>query len=73
MMSEIIVLICWTETVLQPAGLKKKRTVAMPTVKDLKGTENYMLTHQEEDSKGEVETKLYKVRGLEVSATLCFQ
>ncbi|XP_033624809.1 kinesin-like protein KIF23 isoform X1 [Asterias rubens] len=54
-----------TETVLQPAGLKKKRTVAMPTVKDLKGTENYMLTHQEEDSKGEVETKLYKAEVLQ--------
>ncbi|XP_038058340.1 kinesin-like protein KIF23 isoform X2 [Patiria miniata] len=54
-----------TETVLQPAGLKKKHTVAVPTVKDLKGTENYMLTHQEEDSKGELETKLYKAEVLQ--------
>ncbi|XP_022106486.1 kinesin-like protein KIF23 isoform X2 [Acanthaster planci] len=54
-----------TETVLQPAGLKKKHTVAVPTVKDLKGTDNYMLTHQEEDSKGELETKLYKAEVLQ--------
>ncbi|XP_071825337.1 kinesin-like protein KIF23 isoform X3 [Apostichopus japonicus] len=49
-----------TETVLQPVGPKKKKTVNTPSVKDLKNTDNYMVTHQEEDSKGEVETRIYK-------------
>ncbi|PIK60674.1 hypothetical protein BSL78_02366 [Apostichopus japonicus] len=48
------------ETVLQPVGPKKKKTVNTPSVKDLKNTDNYMVTHQEEDSKGEVETRIYK-------------
>lgn len=50
-----------SETVLQPVGPKKKKTVNTPSVKDLKNTDNYMVTHQEEDSKGEVETRIYKV------------
>lgn len=49
-----------TDTFMQPVGPKKKKTVAAPSVKDIKGSDNYMLTHQEEDSKGEVETKIYK-------------
>ena len=54
----------FSDTILQPVGPKKKKTVAAPSVKDIKGSENYMLTHQEEDSKGEVETKIYKVIGM---------
>lgn len=53
-----------TETILQPVGPKKKKTVNNPSVKDLKKTDNYMVTHQEEDSKGEVETKIYKAEVL---------
>ncbi|XP_078576433.1 kinesin-like protein KIF23 isoform X1 [Branchiostoma floridae x Branchiostoma japonicum] len=48
-----------TETVLQP-HLKKKMTVSVPDVKNIKKTDKYMLTHQEEDSQGEIETKLIK-------------
>ncbi|XP_077996675.1 kinesin-like protein KIF23 [Glandiceps talaboti] len=47
-----------TETVLQP-NIKKKKTVATPHKKDLK-VDKYILTHQEEDSQGEVETQLIK-------------
>lgn len=54
-----------TNTVMQP-NLKNKKTVDMPKVKDFKhiwnmpSTPNYILTHQEEDSSGEIETKLIK-------------
>ncbi|XP_070547007.1 kinesin-like protein KIF23 isoform X1 [Ptychodera flava] len=47
-----------TETVLQPA-IKKKKTVAVMNKKDLKA-DKYILTHQEEDSQGEMETQLIK-------------
>jgi len=48
-----------TDTVMQPC-LSKKKTVNTPKVKDLKATPNYMLTHQEQDSFGEIQTKLIK-------------
>jgi kinesin family protein 23 len=52
-----------TDTVLQPQ-LKKKKTVSMPKLKHLKtksgGCSKYLLTHQEQDSQGEIETHLYK-------------
>ncbi|XP_065646360.1 kinesin-like protein KIF23 isoform X3 [Hydra vulgaris] len=58
-----------TDTVMQPQ-IRKKKTVNTPHVKDFKkafgldlmfsATPNYILTHQEEDSCGEIETKLIK-------------
>lgn len=48
-----------TNTVMQP-NLKNKKTVKMPGIKDFKATPNYILTHQEEDSSGEIETQLIK-------------
>ncbi|XP_002738904.1 kinesin-like protein KIF23, partial [Saccoglossus kowalevskii] len=47
-----------TETVLKP-NIKKKKTVAIPKQKDMKA-DKYILTHQEEDSQGEMETQLIK-------------
>ena len=53
------------DTVLQPQ-LKKKKTVQTPKLKHLReetgGCSKYVLTHQEQDSQGEVETRLYKVK-----------
>lgn len=50
-----------TDTVLQPS-LRNKKTVFRPDEKDFKETNatNYVLAHQEEDSAGEIETKLIK-------------
>eukprot|EP00794_Sanderia_malayensis_P019402 gene19402-21325_t len=48
-----------TDTVMQPV-VRNKKTVIVPKIGDLKDPINYMLTHQEEDSAGEIETKLYK-------------
>lgn len=50
-----------TDTVLKPQ-LKNKKTVSRPAEKDFKATNatNYVLSHQEEDSAGEIETKLIK-------------
>lgn len=48
-----------TDTMMQPV-IKNKKTVHKPSVKDLKAIPNYILTHQEEDSGGEIETKLVK-------------
>ncbi|XP_071941974.1 kinesin-like protein KIF23 isoform X2 [Antedon mediterranea] len=49
-----------TETVMQPSGIKKKKTIKnAKEMKDVKAS-NYMLTHQEENSQGEIETKLFK-------------
>ena len=43
------------------ASLKHKRVVnAAPTQKDMRHQSNYMLQHQEVDTEGEVETRLYK-------------
>ncbi|RMX60002.1 hypothetical protein pdam_00001163 [Pocillopora damicornis] len=62
---------CWIEhkplthletgTVMKPS-IKNKKTVARPGEKDFKDTNatNYVLAHQEEDSAGEIETKLIK-------------
>ncbi|XP_071482317.1 kinesin-like protein KIF23 [Diadema antillarum] len=49
-----------TETVLKPTKGKNTKRVSQPSVKDIKSTDNYMLTHQEEDSAGEIETKIFK-------------
>jgi hypothetical protein len=49
-------------TVLQPK-LKKKKSVSKLEVKDTKEANKYMLTHQDVDSAGELETQLIKVRG----------
>ena len=50
--------------ILQPQ-LKKKKTLAAPKARDLRSrqVDKYCLQHQEEDSEGDVETKLYKVGG----------
>jgi len=50
-----------TDTVLKPQ-IKNKKTVSRPAEKDFKATNatNYVLSHQEEDSAGEIETKLIK-------------
>ncbi|XP_044172100.1 kinesin-like protein KIF23 isoform X1 [Acropora millepora] len=50
-----------TDTVLQPS-LKNKKTVSRPEGKDFKDTNatNYVLAHQEEDSGGEIQTKMIK-------------
>ena len=45
---------------LQPR-LKKKKSVTKLEVKDTKEASKYMLTHQEQDSNGEMETRLIKV------------
>ena len=47
------------DTLMQPS-LKNKKNVKTPTVKDIKVIPNYVLTHQSEDSGGEVQTKLIK-------------
>ncbi|UYV61403.1 hypothetical protein LAZ67_1004730 [Cordylochernes scorpioides] len=46
-------------TVLQPQ-MKKRRSVSKLQIKDFKDPEKYVLTHQEQDSQGEIETHLYK-------------
>ena len=48
--------------ILQPQ-LKKKKTLAAPKARDFRSrqVDKYCLQHQEEDSEGDVETKLYKV------------
>ena len=48
-----------TNTLMQPF-IRNKKTVKTPNVKELKVIPNYILTHQEEDSAGEIETKLIK-------------
>lgn len=47
-------------TVLQPMIKRKKRTVATPKSKDLGTAARYCLTHQQQDTDGEIETQLYK-------------
>ena len=49
-----------TDTVMQPVMKYKKTVKNVPHSKDLKVAPNYILTHQEEDSSGEVCTKLIK-------------
>lgn len=48
-----------TDTMMKPV-LKNKKTVATPSAKDLKVVPGYVLTHQEEDSSGEICTKLIR-------------
>ena len=52
-----------TDTLMQPA-IKNKKSVKTPSVKDVKYIPNYVLTHQSEDSGGEVRTKLIKGEAL---------
>ena len=47
-------------TVLQPLIKRKKRTVAAPKSKDLGSAARYCLTHQQQDTDGEIQTQLYK-------------
>lgn len=48
-------------TVLQPNMKKRKSVTKLTDVKDItKGTERYCLTTQEQDTDGELETRLYK-------------
>lgn len=54
-------------TVFQPNMKKRKSVTKLTDVKDItKGTERYCLTTQDQDTDGELETRLYKVR-------LCYQ
>ena len=54
-------------TVFQPSMKKRKSITKLTDVKDItKGTERYCLTTQEQDTDGELETRLYKV------CILCF-
>jgi len=46
--------------VLQPLIKRKKRTVAAPKSKDLGSAARYCLTHQQQDTDGEIQTQLYK-------------
>ena len=52
-----------TNTIMQPSNLKKKRSVTKLDKKDLEDPKcsNYALTTQEQDSDGDVETKIFKV------------
>ena len=52
-----------TNTVMTPI-LKKKRSLNRLSERDLVDPKvsNYMVTHQEQDSDGDVETKIYKVQ-----------
>ena len=49
-----------TNTIFQPV-MKRKKSTDNFNPKDLKKTSKYVLTHQEQDTDGELETKLYKV------------
>lgn len=51
-----------TNTIMQPSNLKKKRSVTKLDKKDLEDPKcsNYALTTQEQDSDGDVETKIFK-------------
>jgi len=49
-----------TGTVFKPSLKHKKVVTAAPTLKDMHNQSNYVLQHQEVDTEGEVETRLYK-------------
>jgi len=49
-----------TNTIMQPSNLKKRRSKTKVSEKDLPRCSNYALTHQEQDSDGDLETKIYK-------------
>ena len=48
---------------MQPSNLKKRRSVTKVNEKDFADPKcsNYALTHQEQDTDGDLETKIYKV------------
>lgn len=48
--------------IMQPSNMKKKRSVTKVSEKDFADPKNtnYALTHQEQDSEGDLETKIYK-------------
>lgn len=48
-----------TDSIMQPV-VRNKKTVNVPKINDLKNELHYLLEHQEEDSAGEIETKLFK-------------
>ena len=52
-----------TNTIMQPSNLKKRRSVTKVNEKDFADPKcsNYALTHQEQDTDGDLETKIYKV------------
>ncbi len=50
-------------TIMQPSNIKPRRSVTRLSRKDLQDPKatNYALTTQEQDSEGDLETKIYKV------------
>jgi len=49
-----------TNTIMQPSNFKKRKSKTKLSEKDLPSSTNYALTHQEQDSDGDIETKIYK-------------
>jgi len=49
-----------TNTIMQPSNLKKRRSKTKVSEKDLLKCSNYAVTTQEQDSDGDIETKIYK-------------
>lgn len=49
------------DTILQPC-IKPSKVVHIPSPKDIKNANKYLLTHQKEDKDGEIETQLIKVK-----------
>lgn len=47
-------------TIMQPC-IKPGKIVSVPSPKDIKNADKYLLTHQKEDIEGEIETQLIKV------------
>lgn len=50
-----------SNTIMQPTNLKKKRSMTKISDKDLVKCSNYALTTHEQDSDGDLETKIFKV------------
>ena len=50
-----------TNTIMQPSNFKKRKSKTKLSEKDLPSSTNYALTHQEQDSDGDIETQIYKV------------
>lgn len=50
-----------SNTIMQPSNLKKKRSTTKLSEKDIAKSSNYALTTQEQDSDGDLETKIFKV------------
>jgi len=49
-----------TNTIMQPSNLKKRRSKTKVSEKDLLKCSNYAVTTQEQDSDGDIETKIFK-------------